>query len=80
MSNDMTTIAVTETQRDALDDLKRDNEAFHHVVGRLLADADDAPADDADADLGELRSSLDTIESRTGRMEQSLEQLTEGRR
>jgi len=89
MSNDdSTTISVSKATRDELGALKREDdrffqgeESFDHVIQRLLDDADDAsdtdgavPADD------EVRSALDTIESRTGRIEQLVEGLTEGRR
>ena len=88
MSNDdSTTISVSKDTRDELDALKREDErffqgeeSFDHVIQRLLDDADDAPADDAAAPDAEVRSALDTIESRTGRIEQALEELTEGRR
>jgi hypothetical protein len=88
MSNDdSTTISVSKATRDELDALKREDErffqgeeSFDHVIQRLLDEAGDAPAPDAaDADA-EVRSALDTIESRTGRIEQAVEQLTEGRR
>jgi len=88
MSNDdSTTISVSKATRDELDDLKREDErffqgeeSFDHVIQRLLEESGDAPAPDAaDADA-EVRSALDTIESRTGRIEQALEELTEGRR
>jgi hypothetical protein len=96
MSNDdSTTISVSKDTRDELDALKREDErffqgeeSFDHVIQRLLDDAGDAPADDAgDAPADDaaatdaaVRSALDTIESRTGRIEQAVEELTEGRR
>lgn len=88
MSNDdSTTISVSTDTRDRLDRRKQTDErffqgeeSFDHVIQRLLDDAGDAPADDAAATDAEVRSALDTIESRTGRIEQALEELTEGRR
>ena len=88
MSNDdSTTISVSKDTRDELDALKREDErffqgeeSFDHVIQRLLDDAVDAPDTDADPTDAEVRSALDTIESRTGRIEQAVEQLTEGRR
>ena len=88
MSNDdSTTISVSKETRDELDGLKREDErffqgeeSFDHVIQRLLDEAGDAPAADADDADAEVRSALDTIESRTGRIEQALEELTEGRR
>lgn len=88
MSNDdSTTISVSTATRDELDALKREDdrffqgeESFDHVIQRLLDDAGDASADDAAAPDAEVRSALDTIESRTGRIEQAVEELTEGRR
>ena len=89
MSNDdSTTISVSKDTRDELDALKREDErffqgeeSFDHVIQRLLDDAGDAPGGDDDEPTdAAVRSALDTIESRTGRIEQALEGLTEGRR
>ena len=88
MSNDdSTTISVSKETRDELDGLKREDERFFQgeesfdpVIQRLLDEAGDAPDTDTDATDAEVRSALDTIESRTGRIEQALEELTEGRR
>ncbi len=91
MTDDRTTIGVDRETRDRLDARKqeddryfKDKESFDHVIRRLLdqtAETDtDSDADTADADLTALRNALDTIESRTGRIEQTVEQLAEGRR
>jgi len=92
MSDDRTTIGVDRETRDRLNARKqeddryfKDKESFDHVIRRLLdrtaeTDTDTDDDADADADLAALRNALDTIESRTGRIEQAVEQLAEGRR
>ncbi len=91
MTDDRTTIGVDRETRDRLNARKqeddryfKDKESFDHVIRRLLdqtAETDtDSDDDTADADLAALRNALDTIESRTGRIEQTVEQLAEGRR
>jgi len=92
MTDDRTTISVDPETRDRLDARKQEDdrylmeqESFDHVIRRLLdrtaeTDTDTDDDDDADADLAALRNALDTIESRTGRIEQAVEQLAEGRR
>jgi len=91
MTDDRTTIGVDRETRDRLNARKQEDdryfqgeESFDHVIRRLLdrtAETDtDSDDDTADADLAALRNALDTIESRTGRIEQTVEQLAEGRR
>ena len=84
MSDDTTTIEITEGQRDELKALKaHDRESYKAVIGRLLEGTDAEIQTTADAGLDDLRDQLDRIESaastaeeRTGSIENTLEGLS----
>lgn len=66
MSDDTTTIEITEEQRDELKALKKhDRESYKAVIGRLLSDADAVPAGDhmGAAEFNELLGRLEDVES-----------------
>ena len=73
-----TTIQITTAQADELQSRKtHDDESYKSVIARLLADED---AQDTDAtwtadDVERVRSMLKTVESRTGRIERTLEDV-----
>jgi len=92
MSND-TTISVSAETRDRLAEHKEQDdryftgeEPFDRVITRLLDayegdDGDaDAPADGDGIDTERVEQALATIEERTGRIEQQLDDLGGGRR
>lgn len=80
-----TTIEITDAQREALEDEKlHDKEPLKDVIGRLLDGGDDGltadtiQTDHAKADpaqLDRIEQAVETIESRTGSIESTLEGL-----
>jgi hypothetical protein len=73
-----TSIPCTEATRDVLREDKTPGVSWDRYLTDLLADA--KRATDGGDDVDSLASAIETIETRTGRMERQLEQLTEGRR
>ena len=64
MTDDTTTIEITEDQRDELKALKaHDRESYKAVIGRLLESTDAELRTASNADVGDLRERLDRIES-----------------
>jgi len=79
MQDNTTTIQIRLDQRDALQDRKQhDRESYKAVLDRLLAESDaqdDSAETWTDDDVERVRSMLETVESRTGSMERTLENL-----
>jgi len=64
MTNDTTTIEITEDQRDELKALKaHDRESYKAVICRLLSGTDAEIQTAADVGFDDLRDQLDRIES-----------------
>jgi len=79
MTDNTTTIQIRLDQRDALQERKQhDRESYKAVLDRLLAESDeqdDSAETWTDDDVERVRSMLETVESRTGSMERTLENL-----
>ena len=83
MTDDTTTIEITEDQRDELKALKaHDRESYKAVIGRLLESTDselrtakNAGVDDLQERLDRIESAASTAEERTGSIENTLENM-----
>ena len=86
MTDDTTTIEITEEQRDELKALKaHERESYKAVIGRLLeGDGGDVSGDPTGTDefkevferLSRIESAASTAEERTGSIENTLEGLS----
>ena len=90
MTDNTTTIEITEDQRDELKDLKaHERESYKSVIGRLLEgdDTGDVSGDPIGTDefndlferLSRIESAASTAEERTGSIENTLESAGLGR-
>ena len=87
MTDDTTTIEITEDQRDELKALKaHDRESYKAVIGRLLESTDselrtakNAGVDDLQERLDRIESAASTAEERTGSIQNTLESAGLGR-
>jgi len=77
---EQTSIPVTRDARDELADTKPDGMSWSDYLVALRDESDQLKeiAMGGEPDLGELRSSVETIEARTGRIERQLDEV-EGR-
>jgi len=69
--SETTTIQVRKDQAKQLQEIARENGNYKTVIDRLLEDYNDTTSEDMDG----LRGAIETVEERTGRIEQQLEQL-----
>jgi hypothetical protein len=79
MAQDYTSIRVTEAAKEAAEESKRDGETWNEYLQRCTENPpvvrEFVDADGVGEQLDRLESSASTIEERTGRIEQALEDM-----